>query len=79
MGTKNKHIPKGVPKISLDSILHYLILQKSTNHNLILSPHFVFHYYKNFQLLTRLRGSALCLLKTQFAKKPVDHGLRCKN
>lgn len=38
-------------------------------------PHFLFQYYKNFQLKNRLgivspQGKALCLLKTQFAKKP---------
>jgi hypothetical protein len=33
--------------------------------------HFIlFQYYKNYRLLTRLRSTALSLLKTQYAKKP---------
>jgi hypothetical protein len=67
-----------IPKRNLDSILHYLFLQKiyydkhphipgpfySRRH-----PYFLFQYHKNFQLMSRLKGSALCLLKTKYATK----------
>ena len=66
MGTKNTTIPKG----KFHTILNYLTHHKKTNHNISIDNQFVFQYYKNFQLLSRLRGSALCLLKTQYAKKP---------
>ena len=68
-----------IPKRSLDRILHYLVLQKIQNSKNPSSkttflperhPHFLFQYHKNFQLISRLKGSALCLLKTQYAKKP---------
>jgi hypothetical protein len=32
--------------------------------------YFLFSYHKNFRMVRRLKGSALCLLQTQFAKKP---------
>jgi hypothetical protein len=69
----------GIPKCSLDFILHYLTLQKiryDKHPHLPLPfyykrhPHFLFQYHKNFRLVSRLKGSALSLLKTQFAKKP---------
>ena len=70
MGTKKTTTPKGVPKRAFHTILDYLTLHKKTNPNISIDNQFVFQYYKNFQLLSRLRGSALCLLKTQYAKKP---------
>lgn len=30
----------------------------------------LYQYYKNYRLLSRLKGKALALLKTQYAKKP---------
>jgi len=69
----------GIPKRSLDYILHYLLLQlikKSKQPKNFSSstperhPHFLFQYHKSFRLVSRLKGSALCLLKTQYAKKP---------
>ncbi len=74
-----------IPKHSLDNILHYLLVQqlqqvKKTNEPVASPkkrhPHFLFQYYKNFQLRKRLRDTALSLLKTQFSKFPVDHGLK---
>ena len=68
-----------IPKRSLHSILHYLLLQqiKNSKHPSSTSSfpqkrhrYFLFQYYKNFQLISRLKGSALCLLQTQYAKKP---------
>lgn len=70
MNIRDKDILRGVPKRALHAILTYLVEQKKSNLNISITPHFVFQYYKNFQLLLRLRGAALCLLKTQFAKKP---------
>ena len=67
-----------VPKHALDYILNYLLQQRKSNYKISITPPLVFQYYKNFQLLSRLRGAALCLLKTNFCKKPVDHGLGCK-
>lgn len=80
MATK-KYIPsaiKGIPKPSFNFIVEYLLTLQLNNKKFfngvdILSqkhPTVIFQYYKNFQLMSRLRGSALCLLKTQFAKKP---------
>ena len=76
-----KHIPskiKGIPKPSFNFIVEYLLTLQlshkryfkfienlSQEHTTV-----IFQYYKNFQLMSRLRGAALCLLKTQFAKKP---------
>ena len=71
-----------IPKPVLDNLLHYLLLQQieqvknskepspQKRH-----PHFLFQYYKNFQVRKRLRDTALSLLKTQFSKFPVDHGV----
>ncbi|KAA9040831.1 hypothetical protein FW778_01970 [Ginsengibacter hankyongi] len=81
MATKNTYqsSPTGIPKRSLDYILHYLVLQKihHDKHPYLPTPFyrqrhpsFLFQYHKNFRLVSRLRGSALCLLKTQYAKKP---------
>ena len=68
-----------IPKRSLDSVLHYLVLQQIRNSQQPVAhssfsrkrhPHFLYQYHKNFQLVSRLKGSALCLLRTQYAKKP---------
>jgi len=66
-----------IPKRNLDFILHYLLLQQINNSKLPSSSsfsyrchrYFLFQYHKNFQLVRRLKGTALCLLKTQYAKK----------
>jgi hypothetical protein len=68
-----------IPKRSLHSILHYLLLDEIKKSKQPSPPsylsqkrhqYFLFQYHKNFQLVRRLKGSALCLLLTQFAKKP---------
>jgi hypothetical protein len=69
MGTKNKYIP-AIAKQQSNKILDYLLDNRKTNRDISITPQTVSQYNKNFQLLSRLRGSALCLLKTQFAKKP---------
>jgi hypothetical protein len=81
MAAKNTYEPSltGIPKRSLDFILHYLFLQRmqqSKNPSLpstfngVRHPHYLFQYYKNFRIVNRLKGSALSLLQTQYAKKP---------
>jgi hypothetical protein len=69
----------GIPKRSLDFILQYLTLEKihhDKHPHLPIPfyrqrhPYFLFQYHKSFRLVSRLKGSALCLLKTQYAKKP---------
>jgi len=73
----------GIPKHVLDNILHYLLLQQIQQVKNLKQvpvapkkrhPHFLFQYYKNFQVRKRLKDTALSLLKTQFSKFPVDHG-----
>lgn len=68
-----------VPKRYSDRILHYLVLQRitkskdpalSSSFGYHRHPHFIFQYHKNFQLMKRLKGNALALLQTQYAKKP---------
>lgn len=72
-----------IPKNILDNILHYLLLQQIQQVKNLKQvpvapkkrhPHFLFQYYKNFQVRKRLKDTALSLLKTQFSKFPVDHG-----
>jgi len=81
MAAKNIYQPSltGIPKRSLDNILHYLTVQKihHDKHPHLPTPfyhkrhpHFLFQYHKSFRLVSRLKGSALSLLKTQYAKKP---------
>jgi len=62
-----------IPKYSLDSILHYLLLQqikKSKQPSLSSSfaqkrhRYFLFQYYKDFQLKSRLKESHFRCLKT---------------
>jgi hypothetical protein len=68
---------KGIPKRNLDCILHYLLLQqiKNSKHSFSSSfsckrhHFFLFQYHKNFQLAGRLRGNALSLIQSQYAKK----------
>jgi hypothetical protein len=67
---KDQYFLPNVPKHALHKILSYLLLQQKANRNISITPQSVSQYNKNFQLLSRLRGTALCLLKTQFAKKP---------
>lgn len=70
-----------IPKHSLDNILYYLTLEeiKNTKPPTVIPqkrhPHFLFQYYKNFQVRKRLKDTALSLLKTQYTKFPVDHGV----
>ena len=68
-----------IPKRSLHSILHYLLLAEIKKSKQPSPPssfsqkrhqYFLFQYHKNFRLVHRLKGSALCLLQTQYAKKP---------
>jgi hypothetical protein len=84
-GSMKKKIPstERIPKNILDNILHYLLMQQIQQGKKATEPiappqkrhpHFLFQYYKSFQLRKRLRGTALSLLKTQFSKFPVDHG-----
>lgn len=78
---ERKEIPSltGIPKRNLHLILHYLALelikkskQPSSSSSFSQKRHryFLFQYHKNFQLVSRLKGTALCLLQTQYAKKP---------
>ncbi len=64
---KKKEIPH---KQEFNKILDYLLIERKSKPHISFTPTILSQYYKNFQLLNRLRGSALCLLKTQFAKKP---------
>ena len=65
-----------IPKRNLHFILFYLnreFIKKSKQPSFSLPKrhrYFLFQYHKNFQLTSRLKGHALCLLKTQYAKKP---------
>ncbi|HEX8334335.1 MAG TPA: hypothetical protein VF622_17060 [Segetibacter sp.] len=65
-----------IPKQELDNILYYLVMQRirypgdSSTVPAKKHPHFLFQYYKSFHLISRLRGHALSLLMTQYAKKP---------
>ena len=65
-------------KRNLHFILHYLTLklikkskQPSSSSSFSQKRHryFLFQYHKNFQLVVRLKGDALSLLQTQYAKK----------
>jgi len=67
-----------IPKCDLHFILHYLVMQQikaRNNSTSVLSypsgrhRYFLIQYYKSFQLVSRLKGAALCDLKTQYAKK----------
>jgi predicted metal-dependent RNase len=68
----------GIPKRNLHFILHYLTLElikksKQPSYSSFSQKrhrYFLFQYHKNFQLICRLKGNALCLLQTQYAKKP---------
>ena len=67
MGT-NHYIPKGA-KPEFNKILDHLLHLRKTNPDISINHPTVLQYYKNFQVLSRLRGTALCLLKTQYARK----------
>jgi hypothetical protein len=66
-----------IPKRKLNLILHYLLLQeiKNIKHNSGSSFFYkrhrfiLFQYHKNFQLASKVRGSALSLIQSQYAKK----------
>lgn len=76
---KEKSSPSltGIPKRNLDFILHYLLLQQiiSSKHSsgslFSYKRHrfFLFQYHKNFQLARKLKGNALSLIQSQYAKK----------
>jgi hypothetical protein len=80
MAAKNPSSPlslDNIPKPCLDFVLHYLLLRQikkgfQPENFSGQEPHkfLLFQYYKNFCLMSRLKGSALCLVKTQYAKKP---------
>jgi hypothetical protein len=69
----------GIPKRDLHFILHYVMLElikknKQSSYGSSFSykrhRYFLFSYHKNFRMVHRLKGSALCLLQTQYIKKP---------
>lgn len=69
----------GIHKCDLHFILHYLTLElikrskqpsSQASFSYMRHRYFLFQYHKNFRLVRRLKGSALCLLQTQYAKKP---------
>ena len=69
----------GIPKRDLHFILHYVMLEliKKNKQSSYCSSfshkrnrYFLFSYHKNFRMVRRLKGRALCLLQTQYAKKP---------
>ncbi|CAN5415233.1 hypothetical protein BH10BAC2_BH10BAC2_18010 [soil metagenome] len=65
----------GIPTRCLHAIQHYLLMQGiravTTRTSVHLhNPNTLFQYYKNFNIKKRLSGKALCLLQTQYAKKP---------
>ena len=69
----------GIPNRSLHFIFHYLTpelikLGKQPSSQSSLSywrnRYFLFSCQKNFQMVRRLKSSALCLLQTQYSKKP---------
>jgi hypothetical protein len=82
MSIKNlnkESVQKRIPKSDLNHILHYLVMQqikaKQTGVPLQSFPHgrhryFLFTYYKSFQVVNRLKDTALSLMKRQFIKKP---------
>ncbi len=68
-----------IPKCKRDLVLHYLAKQhlKIIRHAPgaggrpnMRHEYFVYQYYKNFQMIKRLKDKALALLQTQYAKKP---------
>ena len=59
-------------------VLHYLVgqlLRARQSHLPVKSfpngrhPYFLFTYYKSFQIINRLKGAALCNIKTRYAIK----------
>jgi hypothetical protein len=79
---QEKHIyqqllQSSVPKKVLHGIIHKTLMQEiksvqqeqpsSTQHKRLAA---FFQCIKNFNLKKRLKGKALCLLRTQYAKKP---------
>ena len=70
-----------LPKQAMNVVLYYLVKQWIADSNCGTLPYrerqssFMFQHYKAFTMKNRIvlvspQGKALCLLKTQFAKKP---------
>ncbi|MGN6801268.1 MAG: hypothetical protein ACTHJN_05140 [Ginsengibacter sp.] len=67
-----------IPKRSLHFILHYLLLQQQwtsklpsyQSHTLKANTFRIYQYYKHFRAVSRIKDTALCLLKTKYAIKP---------
>jgi hypothetical protein len=67
-----------IPKRSFHFILHYLLLQQQwrsklpsyQSHTLKANPYRIYQYYKHFRAVSRIKDTALCLLKTKYAIKP---------
>jgi hypothetical protein len=67
-----------IHKCSLVSVFHFFMMQQLRRPRLSFSkpyfpkvnPHIIFQCYKNLLALSRLKGTALCLLKTKYAIKP---------
>ncbi len=82
MKPSNTFMPcRSTSKEMTDTVLAYLVKQwiadmrAGTFRTGERHPYFVYQYYKAFNMKNRVRlispnGKALCLLKTQFAKKP---------
>lgn len=71
----NDAFKNGIPTRCLHTIQHYLLMQGihavTTGSPISLhKANVFFQYYKNFNVRKRLIGKALCLLQTQYAKKP---------
>ncbi|HEU5051893.1 MAG TPA: hypothetical protein VFT78_02205 [Hanamia sp.] len=67
-----------IPKRSLHFILHYLLLKQQwrsklpsyQSHTLKPNPYRIYQYYKHFRAVSRIKDTALYLLKTKYAIKP---------
>jgi hypothetical protein len=67
-----------IPKRSLHFILHYLLLQQQwrsklpsyASYTLKANPYRTYQYYKHFRAVSRIKDTALCLLKTKYTIKP---------
>jgi len=68
----------GIPRPNLHFILHYLSFQQikaqETGAPITTFPngrhrYFLITWYKSFQLISRLKGAALCDIKTKFSTK----------
>lgn len=67
-----------IPKRRLHFILHYLLLHQQwrsklpsyQSHTLKANPYRIYQYYNHFRTVSRIKNTALCLLKTKYAIKP---------